>query len=176
MSVSYRDARVETWDVRRENESENDRIRNRFDSDDYNDVLDTMEWEYTFCRSSRQCNVADCVTFYVVSIKFRCFFNCLFWPFEETSCLHVRRERNPRTWRDRQRADTVEENELGGSQLSPITQISMSRSTFYMIYMAVIGFWRLFIWFTILQWSILGLDSVVKCESPDWLASWPKYL
>jgi hypothetical protein len=52
--------------VRRENKSENknenDRIRNRINSDDYNDMLDIMEWEYTFCRGSHRCDVADCVT------------------------------------------------------------------------------------------------------------------
>jgi hypothetical protein len=66
--------------VIRENESENgnNSIRNRIDSDDYNDMLDIMEWECTFCRCSRQCEVADCVTFHVVSITFRCFFDCLF--------------------------------------------------------------------------------------------------
>jgi hypothetical protein len=141
-------SRRERWDVRCENESENDRIRNRIDNDDYNDMLDIMEWEYTFCRGSRRCDIADCVTFYAASIKFRYFFDCLFWPFEETWCLHARRHRDPRTWRDRQTADTVEENELRGSQLSPISQISMSQSTFYMIDIIVITFWRLFIWFT----------------------------
>jgi hypothetical protein len=35
----------------------------------------------------------------------------------------------------------VEENELRRLQLSPISQMSMSLSTFYMIYMVVIGFW-----------------------------------
>jgi hypothetical protein len=79
--------------------------------------------------------------FHVVSIKSRYFFDCLFWPFEETSCLHVRRHRNPRTWRDRQRADTVERNELRRSQLSPISQFSMSRSAFYMIDRVAVGFW-----------------------------------
>jgi hypothetical protein len=64
--------------MRHENESENDRIRNRIHSDNYNDVLDIMEWEYTFCQGSRQCDVADCVTFHVVSIKLRYFFDCLF--------------------------------------------------------------------------------------------------
>jgi hypothetical protein len=64
--------------VRHENESENDGIRNRFNSDDYNDMLDIMEWEHTFCRCSRPCEVADYVTFYVVSINFRYFFDCLF--------------------------------------------------------------------------------------------------
>jgi hypothetical protein len=136
MSVSYDDMRREN-----ESESENDRIRNRIDSDAYNDMLDIMEWEYTFRRRSRRCGIADCVTFYVVSIKFRSFFDYRFWPFEETSYLHVRRHRNPRTWRKRQRADTVEINELKGPQLSPISQISISQSTFCLIYMAVIGFW-----------------------------------
>jgi hypothetical protein len=64
--------------MRRENESENDRIRNRIDSDVYNDMLDVMQWKYTFCRGSRRCDVVDCVTFYVVSIKFRYFSHCLF--------------------------------------------------------------------------------------------------
>jgi hypothetical protein len=64
--------------MRRENESENDRIRNRIDSDVYNNMLDIMEGEYTFCRGSRQCDVADWVTFYAVSIKFRYSFDCLF--------------------------------------------------------------------------------------------------
>jgi hypothetical protein len=63
----------------------------------------------------------------------------------------MRRHRNPRTWRDRQRADTVEDNELRRSQLSPISQMSMSQSAFYMIYMVVIGFWlhdrNIFNWF-----------------------------
>jgi hypothetical protein len=59
-----------------ESESENNRITNRFDSDVYNDMLDIMEGEYTFCRYSRRCNVTDCVTFYVVSINFRYFFDC----------------------------------------------------------------------------------------------------
>jgi hypothetical protein len=71
MSLSYRD-------VRRENESENDKIRNRIDSDDYNDMLDIMEWEHTFGRGSRPCGGVDCVTFYVVSIKIRYVFDCLF--------------------------------------------------------------------------------------------------
>jgi hypothetical protein len=35
----------------------------------------------------------------------------------------------------------MEENELRISQSSPVSQISMNRSTFYMIYMVVIGFW-----------------------------------
>jgi hypothetical protein len=65
MSVSYRD-------MRRENESENHRIRNKIDID-YNDMLDIMEWEYTFSRCSRRCDVADCITFYAVSIKSRYF-------------------------------------------------------------------------------------------------------
>jgi hypothetical protein len=56
--------------MRRDNESENDRMRNRIDSDVYNDILDIVEGEYTFCRCSRRCDVADCVTFYAVSIKF----------------------------------------------------------------------------------------------------------
>jgi hypothetical protein len=64
--------------MRRENESQNERIRNRIGSDDYNDMLDIMEWEYTFCRCSCQRDIADCGTFYVVSIKFRYFFDCLF--------------------------------------------------------------------------------------------------
>jgi hypothetical protein len=64
--------------MRHENESENDRIRSRFDSDVYNDMLDIMEWEYTFCRCSRRCDVADCVAFYVASINFTYFFNCFF--------------------------------------------------------------------------------------------------
>jgi hypothetical protein len=130
---------VSDRDVRGENE--NDRIRNRIDSDDYHDMLDIMEWGCTFCRCSRRCEGADWVTFHVVSIKFRYVFDCLFWLFEETSCLHMRRHRNPRTWRERQRVDTVEENELRRSQLWPISQISMSQSTFYIIYMVVIGFW-----------------------------------
>jgi hypothetical protein len=64
--------------VRREYESENDRIRNRIDNDDYNDMLEVMEGEYTFCRCLRRCDVANSVTFYVVSIKFRYFLDCLF--------------------------------------------------------------------------------------------------
>jgi hypothetical protein len=56
-----------------ENKSENDRIRNRIDSDDYKDMVDIMEWEYTFCRCSRRCDVAECVTFYVVCVQFRYF-------------------------------------------------------------------------------------------------------
>jgi hypothetical protein len=71
MPVSYRD-------VRHENESELDRMRNRFDRDGYNDIVDIMEGEYTFCRCLRRCDVADCVTFYVVCIKFIYFFDCLF--------------------------------------------------------------------------------------------------
>jgi hypothetical protein len=61
-----------------ESESENDRIRNRIDSDVYNDMLDIMEGEHTFCRGSRRCEVVDYVTFYVISIKFRFVFDCLF--------------------------------------------------------------------------------------------------
>jgi hypothetical protein len=36
-------------------------------------MVDIMELEYTFCRNSRRCDVADCVTVFVVSIKFRFF-------------------------------------------------------------------------------------------------------
>jgi hypothetical protein len=64
--------------MRRENESENDRMRNGTDSDVYKDELYIMEWEYTFCRGLRRCDVADCVIFYLVSIKFRYFSDCLF--------------------------------------------------------------------------------------------------
>jgi hypothetical protein len=64
--------------MKRENESENDRIRNRIDSDDYNDILNIKEGEYTFCRCSRRCDVVDYLTIYVISIKFRYFFDCLF--------------------------------------------------------------------------------------------------
>jgi hypothetical protein len=56
-----------------ESESENDRIRNRIDSAVYNDMLNIMEGELTFCRCSCQCDVADCVTFYIVSIQFKSF-------------------------------------------------------------------------------------------------------
>jgi hypothetical protein len=41
--------------------------------------------------------------------------------------------------KDRHRADTVDENELRGSELASISQNSMNRSTFYMIYIIVIG-------------------------------------
>jgi hypothetical protein len=57
---------------------ENDRITNRIDSDDSNDMLDIMEWECAFCPGTRRYEIADCVTFYVVSIKFTYFFDCLF--------------------------------------------------------------------------------------------------
>jgi hypothetical protein len=95
MSVWYRDLR-----------RENDRMGNRIDNDDYNDMLDIMEWEYTFCRCSRRCNVADCVTFHAVSIKFRYFFHNLSWSFEETSCFHVRRHTDRWTWRRTHRGPT----------------------------------------------------------------------
>jgi hypothetical protein len=64
--------------VRHENESESDRIRNIIDNDNCNDMLDIMEWKYTFRRCSRRCDVADCITFYIVSIKLRYFSDCLF--------------------------------------------------------------------------------------------------
>jgi hypothetical protein len=60
MSVSYADMRGENESA---NENDNDRIRNIFESDAYNDMVDIMEWEYTFCRGSPRCEVADCVTF-----------------------------------------------------------------------------------------------------------------
>jgi hypothetical protein len=72
--------------VRRENESENDRIRNRIDSDDHNDILYVMEWEYTFCRCSRRCDVVDCATFYAVYIKFG-YFSIVY--FDLLRKLHV---------------------------------------------------------------------------------------
>jgi hypothetical protein len=45
------------------NENENDRIRNRVESDFYNDVVDIMEGEYNISRGSPRGEVAGCVTF-----------------------------------------------------------------------------------------------------------------
>jgi hypothetical protein len=65
----------------------------------------------------------------------------------------------------------VEENELRRSQLSPISQISMSRSTFYMIYIVVISFWRFFIWFTYLELVYFGFwfSGSNVSDRIDWL-------
>jgi hypothetical protein len=62
----------------------------------------------------------------------------------ETTCRHMDVEKNT------PRASTAGENELRRSQLSSVCQISMNQSTFYIIYMVVIGILRLLIWFTYL--------------------------
>jgi hypothetical protein len=51
----------------------------------------------------------------------------------------AKRHRHMDMEKNRPRADAVEENELRGSQLSSVSQISTSRSTFHMIYMVGFG-------------------------------------
>jgi hypothetical protein len=60
----------------KENANENDRIRNRVDSDVHNDMVDTMEGEYILCRGWARGGAADCVTFYVFYIVFIYVLDC----------------------------------------------------------------------------------------------------
>jgi hypothetical protein len=77
VGVIYRRENKHENDNKNDNENENDRIRKRAQSNGYNDVTDIMEREYSFCRGWPRCEITDCITFYVVYIKFTDCFDCL---------------------------------------------------------------------------------------------------